>query len=1105
MPTVIVRNKDGEFLEEYEITGSFLSWIKESCKKEDVEFTDSIRPPYSATLNGKPWNYPDHDMTLKKDDVINVTIEPKWPAVPYIIAVLAAAYSYYVASNISAGYQNTTESGQSIYTANVNANSISPSGVIREMAGEQHIYPDLICPPHYRYEDGDQFLYLNLCLTRGFADVSGSNLYVAETPVQYYEGDIDYQIKDPGQDISGSDAHENWFQSKEVSDLRLTTAAGLVGGDWSIDASGDLMTSYLGGIATAFPFDVDEDFEIVSGGNNPGIYRVIAISGASNEIAQLQELQYTGGTTGRLEVLTRIQDRNVRRNIFDVTGAASLTPATGVAITEWQGLNGGVNWEGPYLAIPPNEAARYGEFDIKFPQGLVQLDGSNNQIDKFVRLVIRWRDRGTSSWTNEIVDTTSNTYDEVAKTVTIDYGSEITPEVMFRRVTKDSDEITINDVVDIERVKHKLTSPTSYPDVTTIQMRLRGTNALAQTAENRINVRNASRKLPTLQEIEDAANGIPFDLGGDKNIDTSWNIQYENFVSSYDLDGIDPVVSSTNLQGMDISSDGQNLIVNNTSRIMSFSMASSPYNFRDAQYTGYFQVNGFISHSVVRTADNGGKMAVLGRVSSPFGWTFINMYTLSSPYNPSTASLDGVYNISTVNNDSSIFINNAGGQYWFGQEDVIRELSMTGFDVTTSLFTGDELDVSSDVSPSQMRSFYIGDSFSKIYVLTLAGDIFSYTMSTPGDITTASLDSPGSNNFDVGFQYVDLVVQQNHVFTCNSLSFVSQWDIPSTINIRRSRSLVRFVANAIYDAIGEDVLEQLNFDDLDDLDTLLEGRQDYLDAEFIDETTLWEAIKIMAAPGYSEPVIKEGVFDLVRTAAGTNFTNLYTPDVMLGDGLQIDQKFYGSQEPDGVDVEYFSLETYANEVYEYRLPGDLGLRPKRIQAIGIGTEEKAYRIAARERRRDRAKPNTYTFTTELDALNSNYGDPIAIASDVFGGQYGHVVGVSGSVIALDFDPNPISGSATATFRNPEGTMSSTHSITLGPNSNEITLISPSVPDFTLITDENEEPNLVTIGDTDDYVRRAIVRRISPQNDNEVSVTAEEYVSDIYADDDNSPS
>ncbi|MFW0776366.1 MAG: host specificity factor TipJ family phage tail protein [Rickettsiales bacterium] len=1118
MPIVIVRNKDGEFLEEHEISGSFLSWVKKECQENNAEYKESARPPYSATLNGEFWPHGDHDKPLNKDDLIEVTIEPQsgleW--VPYVIALLAAAYSYYVASNIPTNYQDTAESGQSIYTANARGNSVSPSGIIRELAGEQHIYPDLICPQHRKYIDNEQFLFLNLAVTRGFADVADDNLYIAETPVKYYEGDIEFQIKDPGEDISGNLGYENWFESREVSNLRLVTERGLIGGEWTLDASGSQFTSYLLGAATAFPFALNEDFEIV-GGSNPGLYRVSAISGANSEIADVIVLEYASGDTGRLEILTQQsltesqalqqvyeQGGTIRRHMFNETGIASLNPVVGESFTEWRGLNGGVNWEGPFLAIPVNETSRYGEFDISFPQGLVELDSQNDQIDRSVQVLIRWREYGTSSWTTVTVDTTSNTYDEIGKTITIDYGSEITPEVMFRRVTKDSDEISISDIVQVDRVKHLLESPTSYPDVTTIQMKIRGTNALAATAENRINVRGASRKLPTLQEIQDAANGTPFDLGGDKNVSVLWDKAYAIFNTSYDLADADSSLATTNLQGLDISDDGLNAVANNDGAIMFFTMENA-FDFRGASYTGYFSSTSG-DHYAARILDSGNKIAVTTEASLPFPVSFVEVYDLSAPYNPNTATLSSSYNLDSTSKETRVYFSDTGLTYWYSLDDVITELSMgTAYDVSTSSATGNTLDVSSDLSPSALKSFYLGDSLSRLYVLSVDEKLYSYTLSTPGDITTATLDSPSDISVDVGFNANDIVIFGNKIFLLNSFSFVSEWNIPSTVNVRRSRSMVRFVANAIYDAIGSDILDQVDFDELEDLDSLLEFREDYLDAEFIDENTLWEACKIMARVGYCEPTLKNGIFNLIRTSEGSDFTNLYTPDVMIGDGLQIDSEYYGSQEPDGVDIEYFNLETYTNEVYQFRLSGDLGLRPQRVTAVGIGTEEKAFRLASRERRRLRAKPNTYTFTTELDALNSSYGDPIAVASDIFGGQYGQVTGLSGSVVDLDFEPEAISGTAFATFRNPDGSKASTHEISLGPSSNQITLLSPSSPDFDLITDENQEPNLVTIGTADTYIKRAIVRRISPVGDNEVQVTAEEYVSDIYTDDDNSPS
>jgi hypothetical protein len=1116
MPTVTISNKDGEVLESHNISGSFLSWIKETCKSEGVEYRDSIRPPYSAKLNGEHWPYSDHDAQLNEDDYIMVTIEPRGVIAAAAVSLVGVLYySYTALSDLDSGYQDSAgRDGSSIYAANTNANTISPSGIIREMAGEQHIYPDLICPPRKKYIDNQEFLYLNLCLTRGFADIDPSNLYIAETPVEYYAGDIDYSINDPGEDVSGHEAHENWFQSKEVSGLKLTTEKGVVGGSWSVDASGDEFTSYLNGVATDFPFSATEHFEIVSGGGNPGLYQVVSISGASNEVAQVVEVQYAGGDTGRLEIISQRTSGgigrqgeygSIRRAIFENETVPVLSPVTGSAIRQWKGVNGGINWEGPFLAVPPNETARYGEFDIRFPQGLVELDNENNQTDKFVRVVIRWRDRGTAQWTNELVDTTSDTFDEIGKTILIDYGSEITPEVMFRRVTNDSDDISISDVVQIQRVKHKLESPTSYPDITTIQMRIRGTNALSQTAENKINVRGASRKLPTLEEIEDAANGTPFDLGGDKNVDVTWQLPYRQFKTIGNLEDYTDEITTNVYRGFDFSEDGLHFVMPGTQEILSFTL-DVPYDLRTMQYNGrYSNISYYPSVSnnfTVKWLDSGAKMAVVG-FESPTDRVAI--YDLAEDYDISSATLGSIY--SNPFSHYKAFFNDNGEQYWLTDGREISELTMsTAFDASTTSFTGDTFDTTTDLGSEILEDIFFGDSYSKLYVLSSASRVYSYTLSTPGDITTATIDSPAY--VDISDDYFSILpagifVDSDKFYFLHTYSEMIEFTIPATVNVRRSRSVARFVANAIYDSIGADVLEQVDFDALDTLDGLLESREDYLDAEFLDETTLWDAVKIMSAVGYSEPVIKEGVLELIRTVEGTDFTNLYTPDVMLGDGLQVDMSFYGSQEPDGVDIEYFSLETYSNEVYQYRLAGDMGLNPKKIQSIGIGTEEKAFRMAARERRRLRAKPSTYTFTTEMDGLNSNYGDPIAIASDIFGGQYGLVSDVSGSVVTLDFEPEV--GADVATFRNPEGTKSSTHSITLGPGSNEITLVSPSTPDFTLITDENQQANLATIGSSDNYIKRAIVKRLEPTSDNEVQVTAEEYVADIYADDDETPS
>ena len=1125
MPTVIVLDKTGLMLESHEITGSFLAWLKRSAPS----YRESARPPYSATLNGKPWPYELHDSILSDCDVVTVTVEPGWAAVPYIIAILAAGYSYYVASNIPQGYEQSADQGGSIYAANTRANSVKPSGIIREMAGRMPVYPDLICPPHRKYIDHEEFLYLNLAITRGYCDVSARNIYIAETPAINYSADIDFQISDPAADISGHLAHENWYESKEASGIQLVTSGDIIAGAWTVDYSGSTITSYLSSAPTEFPFPVDADFEII-GGSNPGLYRVVSLAGVYSETATVIGLIRAGGDTGSIEVLTQVTNVRIgkgftekRRNIFSSTGAPSLLAAVGESVT-WQALNGGIKWYGPYSAIPTNESARFAEVDITFPRGLVRLNSDNEESPATVDFIIQWRERGTTVWTTEQAQSfTAATFQERGITIDIDFGGEINPEFRFRRVSKDSEDLNLTDFIEIARVKCKLISPTSYENITTMQFSIRGSSALAESSESRINIRGATRKLPTLLEVQDAANGSPFDLSGSATkISQGWILDAANFVSTGQLgsDTYYPAQSVTIGYSCDFSDDGLKMVIYDSGRVKMFRLTSPFVTYFGVTYVGYFDAPAATFNTVRFSSDT--RIYTLRKQGSPSPYAYITEWTLSSFDDPNSAVVahdyvfDGV-ELPAFSTVTSIYISDNGLSMWAATTGGLFQYDIsTAYDVSTASYSGKTIGVP-EIGLNDISGLYFGDNLTRAWLLTADELIYPYSLGVAGDISTAVYDG---ESFDyanaIGGSARDLNVF-NGVLVVSSASsvnkppepqyfdgFVSVWQLTESFDTRASRSAVRFVVSAIYDALGADIINQVDFSALDALDSLLESRGDHLDAEFVDETTLWEAIKIMLSVGYSEPVIKEGFFTAVRVASGSEYNHLYTPDIMTGDGLSIESSYYDSQEPDGVDVEYFDETTNSMEVVEYRLPGDLGLRPKRVQSIGITNELMAWRFGARERRRLRAKPDTYTFTTELDALNSNYGDADGVASDVFGGQYGQVLSASGSTVVLDFDV-VLAGSDLATFRKPDGSMSEIHTIIAGGAPNEIELVSPSSLSFTPIADENQEPTLATIGTTAQLVKRVIIRRIEPQNNNEVQVTAEEYVADIYADDDNSPS
>lgn len=828
MAHLIVRNKLGTEQESLSITGSLLTYLRESVPG----YQALCRPPYSATLNGHPWPYARHGERLTDEDVVEVTIEPGDPATAFaIIAVVAAGYAYVKASNIPQNYQTSTPAGESIYSPSGKANRVRPNGIIREVAGSVPIYPDLICPVRRKYDSNLEYLYLNLCVGVGEFDLTTSDLYIAETPMLNYAGDISVQITPPGGDVSTHEAHENWYTSAEVSDLTLSTTENEASGNWTVDVTSDTITSYLDGVAVPFPFSDNAIFRFYTANNNPRYYRVNAISGSNSETATVvkQRVVYVN------DPLDPDPFKRPTEFYYEDDPPTNMAAETGASAT-WSATAGGVNWQGPYELTPPGETTSAIEFDVNFPRGLAEMEDDGSLLSRTVQVEISYRAVGDTNWTTYSEYFTESTLDEIGKTVRFDFNSPIRPEVRIRRVTEESNDTQIIDEVSIARVRSLLESPASYADVTTVQLRLRGTNALAQTAENKINIRGATRKLPTVEALKE-----------------------------YIQDG-------------------------------------TPYSL---------------------TASHGGSS-----LAPYFAWT-------------------------------------------------------------------------------------------------------------------------------------------------------------------------------LYDVSRADLLD---WEEIAKLDSTLKGRGDELNAEFVDEATLWESIKIMLAPGYAQATIKEGLLSPVRREASTEYQQFYPPDVMLGAGLSRDDTHYDASEPKGLVVEYLNPVTGTNDTVNCFIAGDSEDQAKRIQATGITDRTRAWRYGMRERLRLAYKPARIEFTTELDALNSDYGNYDAVASPLNANQSFYVTDYSAPTVTLDSAPD-LSGGATyyAAFRQPNGAFSGLYVIAAGSTSDEITLSSPATLDFAPVYDGSMEDTICVIGTADELIERVWIDSISPGSDDTVTVTGEEYIAAIFANDNSFPS
>jgi hypothetical protein len=1155
MATLNIYDKFGSFLESHHIEGSFVGWMKANVKG----YRDSIAPPYSALLNKKFWPYQKHDDVLNDDDVIDVTVEPQDPLTTLliIISVASAYYAYQAYKDLPGDFQRS-ERGKSIYSGSARLNQPKPGGIVREAAGKSIIFPDLICPVRRKFVNNEEYLYIMMSITSGYLSASEKNFYIAETPITDYSQDYTLNIYDPGDDVTGNEAHENWYTSLEIQDLKLVTSTSEIPGEWTAEYATDQITSYASGSLISFPFEVDSYFEITSG-SNQGVYRVESLSSPDNTATVVLQ-ERTGSNSLSISSIreylnilavnagTYNSSRISADRVYDDSTTSPQTSLTSVSPAEsitWKSVNGGVNWEGPFRVAPAGETFRYIELDVFFPSCLVFVQNDGDEVSKTVDIIVQYRAIGSTTWSTANDTTvspntayyrfTEATFDQLGFTRQIDMGSEIEAEIRIRRITSDSTSSQSSDDVFIKRARAKLETKTTYSDVTTAALIVRSTNALARSSENKISVRNAMRRLPTLQEVQDAADGTPFDLSTSAVVtSTDYLVDDEaTFINNIEVVSSDatPPISGTACSSH-FSDDGTKLLMYDNGVLRRYDLTTAYLPGAGLVYQDYSTAGATANMVAAFWADSGDQLITVYKQPDPGIEFVVRQYDMSTAYDLSTLSVTSDYTTSSeVPSVDSAAINKNGTAFWLANSTGLIgqftlstpwDMNTAASDETGSPLTQITYDASSELALASPNANLVGiylDNYSgsdptQMWMVDSAGYVHVYTLSTPGDVSTATLDGTYLLASSItGTQTIQ--VSSDYIHMCNFVSApsVATWLLDKTTDSRASRSLTRFAANALYEAIGSDVGDIIDWTSMSSLDTTLQARQDYFDGEFAEETTIWEALKAVFLPGFTEPAMKEGKLSPVRTIAGSDYSHLYTHDIMKDEGLVIVDEHYDGQDPDGVDVEYLDEDTFQMETVECRLSGDSGARPKKLQLIGVVNRTRAWRIGMRERRRIFYKPANYQFRTEMDGLVSEYGDAIAVSADVFGSQTGSVTAVSGDNITLDFipefdtttSPNP---TYYAAFKEQGGEYSGLFQISMGSPNNVITIIDSPGLDFTPVTDSSPdsdgENTLVTIGTSDQWGKRAIIRNVEPQGDEEVNISAEEYVADMYSDDDNSP-
>lgn len=887
-------------------------------------------PPIWVRLNGSEWPPSMWDTPLKSGDHLDIDVQPK--GIELLVAgIIAAVVGYAVASSMAPpdNYSQTTPDGSPIYDTNAQGNQVRLMGIIPEIFGTHATYPCLINQAHRYYYDDDEYLLLMTMIGRGYYDLTNDNIFVGNTPITNYAGDIDVAKFDPGNDVSSHPAHVNTYTSPEVGATSGTSGIELEGavnsitpikvkfatkvltlyqelegvpvpwwpvewevgqrielsgtpgakdvieshgyGGWRREADADILNYWATddalhdckkGDYIQYPISyyepsngptqieyalgmIDAKFTGIQNGVSFNAVRVIDANGnrlSASVVpseARNTAIKFLGKDDGTYRITDRTDTTGTLAKLYpnkstEMSWWASFTAVgelTDVRITATESLPG--KPVGPFYACPENETTNQIRVDIKFPEGVGYLNDNGSISSREMRVMLQWREDENSAWKDQEFKRSAATKDQLGNTVHINLGKYCRPQFRAYRITGKASDTRTWDTIELVRLKAILETPTRYYDGTTLAFRIRGTNALSRTAENKLMC------VPT--RLLHVPNG----------------------------------------QG---------------------------------------------------------------------GWT--------------------------------------------------------------------------------------GDNYE------------------------------------------------------------------SKTNMQPTNDIVP-VARYITHQVGHDD-DQFPAEDWLALHETLTARNDCFAAQFDNPDTFWEAMKRVLATGFSVPTMEFGQIVPVRDQPRTTWDHIYTPDNMTGDGMKMSVKLEDMDDNDGVEVEYFSYETWKPETVLCLLPGDLGVNPKKVKAFGITDHQKAWVFGMRERRMMKYINTEYSWGTEMDGFNSKYLSYVALADDVPGyGQTGKLVDYvpvqGGAMLQLDDDLEwEDDKTHYLALRKPDGRLSGPYRAVKQTMMDEVMIVGGL--DFTPDLSGRMELPFWMFGAGDRWSFPALVKDIKPSGTEKVSMKARNYDPRLYFDD-----
>lgn len=558
MIRIYASKLSGEVVEQHESDGCTLdAWLSANVSN----YTRMDSPPISAHLNGELLPVEDWSrIVIAEGDTLDIYPEPKNdtfnllfnPAFHSKIGIM----QFFMPETPK--QRDNNRRGADLDTVSARGNQVKTNSVIREVAGHRKVFPDYLLPlRRYFVAPTEQWAEMLLCVGKGKYDIPASRVFVGDTPIISLGPDAQFEIYQPGADLSAETAAIWWHSAPEVGSSSTGNAGLEIKATFNVDPSpaassylfdGDTITIPSG--AGEFPdgwaagmivrIVAEQSYTVGSDGTRdylegslawlaPFSGMVIEVAGATEGVFVVDT--YTPGSPDRVTLnysngapVSGLPQGPASLSIgynglrYRLTAASTsaisverITDTGAVDPVSWPGfdtfssttatinLDGSTvegNWCGPFSCCPKGEKATQLEWDLLFPNGLVKIGGKGQEVTISVTVEMQYRDIDTAGeWTSITKVYTQKTLDQIGFTERVTLPSPMRAEVRMRRIGAKSEENNFSDEVQWYGLRANLPVKKQYEGVTTIALRIRGGNRLSSKSEQLVSV-EATRVLP---------------------------------------------------------------------------------------------------------------------------------------------------------------------------------------------------------------------------------------------------------------------------------------------------------------------------------------------------------------------------------------------------------------------------------------------------------------------------------------------------------------------------------------------------------------------------------------------------------------------------------